>query len=368
MKKSTLIVQRFYYDFREGFFEYLEDINYDFKLINATSPRGKVRINNSNLDNKKYLLKTICFFLGEKYVVFPFLFFNLIFLSPRVIVSEGGVNTINNIQIYFYSKFFRRKYIIWDVGKGYGDFEGNFFRRLYMQVYRLILRHAYLIYGYNSQSSNYFQTLGIDKEKVIVLNNTIDTRKISKTKSEKHNLFPNELKPFRDKKFTYLIYVGALVKSKNVEFLADLMKALGSTYFLIIVGDGPDSYKNLLKQELNGTNHIFVGYKKNNELKPYYDLASFSILPGLGGLSINQSMAYGKPVICRKADGTEKDLIIENKTGYVYNELEDLYHYIISRKPEDWTRMGQFAEEFIYANYSVEKMMDKFVSHIKDIT
>ena len=37
--------------------------------------------------------------------------------------------------------------------------------------------------------------------------------------------------------------------------------------------------------------NIFLGYKKPEELLPYYNISSFCILPGLGGLSINQAMA-----------------------------------------------------------------------------
>ena len=44
MGKEVLIIQRFYYNFREGFFEYLSDIKFNFKLINATSSRGKVKV------------------------------------------------------------------------------------------------------------------------------------------------------------------------------------------------------------------------------------------------------------------------------------------------------------------------------------
>jgi glycosyltransferase involved in cell wall biosynthesis len=47
------------------------------------------------------------------------------------------------------------------------------------------------------------------------------------------------------------------------------------------------------------------------------------VLPGLGGLAINDAMMCGKPVICGEADGTEKDLIIDGTTGYLLHSQDD---------------------------------------------
>ncbi len=116
--------------------------------------------------------------------------------------------------------------------------------------------------------------------------------------------------------YIFFIYVGTLLKSKNIESMSELLRMLGDKYYLIIVGDGNPKYKIELEKVFEGTNHIFVGYKRLEQLLSYYELASFSILPGLGGLSINQSMAFRVPVICSGADGAEKDLIITGETGY----------------------------------------------------
>ena len=115
MGKEVLIIQRFYYNFREGFFDYLSDINFDFRLINATISRGRVKVH-EEAKTKSFILSIIYFFLGENYVIFPFLFFNLIKINPKIIVTEGGQNTINNIQVFLYSylvlQFFLLNYLL----------------------------------------------------------------------------------------------------------------------------------------------------------------------------------------------------------------------------------------------------------------
>ncbi len=362
MEKQVLIIQRFYYNFREGFFDYLSDINFDFRLINATSSKGRVKVH-EEAKGKSFILSIFHFFLGENYVVFPFLFFNLIRINPKIIITEGGKNTINNFQVLLYCKFFKRKYIIWDLGRGYADFGNSLLRRTYMKLYNVILKHSYYVYGYNSQSRVYFNSLGIDNNKIIILNNTVDTRKIKNLRIDKTNKSPYELQEQSNRDFIYFIYVGTLLRSKNIESMSDLLRLLGEKYFLIIIGDGNSKYKTELKELFKGTNHIFLGYKKQEQLNSYYQLASFSILPGLGGLSINQSMAFGVPVICSGADGAEKDLIIDDETGYIYKDLNDAYKYIVSKTTDDWRSMGIKSESLIYSNHSVERMMDKFIHY-----
>lgn len=362
MANKLLIIQRFYYNFREGFYDYLSDKKYDFKLINATSSLGRVKVH-EEAKSKPFIEKVIYFFFRQDYVIFPFLIINLIKINPRIIVTEGGQNTVNNIQVYLYCKIFKRKYIIWDLGKAYADFGNSFFRKIYMNIYKLLLRHSLYIFGYNSQSKMYFQDLGVDEVKVIILNNTIDTRKIRNLRSETAHVFTQELIEKSKGDYIFLIFVGSLLRSKKIESMATLLRMLGKQYYLIIVGDGTQQYKTELEQAFVGTNHIFVGYKKMEQLNPYYNLASFSILPGLGGLSINQSMAFGVPVICSVADGAEKDLVIKDVNGYIYTDMADACNYILSKSFEDWNEMGRKAESFLFSNHSVESMMDKFIHY-----
>jgi len=366
MVRKVLIIQRFYYNFREGFFDYLSDINFDFKLINATSSLGRVKVH-EEVKGKSFLVKLFYFFIGEDYVIFPFLFFSLIRLKPRVIVTEGGQNTINNFQVLLYCKIFKIRYIVWDLGKGYSDFVSSFKRRVYMKFYIFILKHSYLIYGYNSQSKSYFKTLGIAESKIIILNNTIDTRKIRRIRYENIPSVPIELREASKGEYIFFIYVGTLLRSKNIESMSELLRMLGDKYYLIIVGEGNSDYKIELEKSFDGTNHIFVGYKRLEQLMHYYDLASFSILPGLGGLSINQSMAFRVPVICGLADGSEKDLVITDETGYIYKDLNDAYNYIISKSLDDWHVMGCKSESFLYSNHSLESMMNRFIQYAEII-
>lgn len=55
----------------------------------------------------------------------------------------------------------------------------------------------------------------------------------------------------------------------------------------------------------------FIGAKHGAELKPYFQQADLFVLPGTGGLAVQELMSYGLPVVVAKGDGTQDDLVRE---------------------------------------------------------
>ncbi len=363
MGKKILIIQRFFYNFREGFFDYLAERGTNFRLINSTRSLGRVTVH-AEAKSKPYYKPVPMFTCGLDYVIFPFLFFHILLMNPVSIITEGGQNTVNNLQVLLYHLITGKKYIVWDLGKGYQEFPGSLARKIYMFFYKITLRQAAFIYTYNSSGKEYLKSLGLDSDKILVLNNTVDTRKIKRIRENLSAVVPAELTDADSKGYIFLIFVGALLPSKHIEDLKELMALLGDQYFLILVGDGEKSYREALFRLFEHTNCKFVGYKEIDEIAPYYRLASFAVLPGLGGLSINQAMAFGLPVISRIADGAEKDLIAENETGYIYSSLQEAAEFIRGRNKEEWKAMGRMSEDLLYAEHSLESMTEKFLSRV----
>ena len=367
-EKNVLIIQRYFYNFREGLFDCLDDLGLDFVLINSTTSRGRVKVHSDKVNAVDYIERCARFNINDGIVVFPFLFFKLIRMKPSVIVTEGGQNTINNIQVLWYSRLFGVPYIQWDLGKGYQDFGDSLARRLYMSVYKSIARKASLIYGYNSGSKHYFESLGIPSEKIVVLNNTADTRTLKKVIAGSSAQMPDDLAAIYNPDKKYVIFVGTLLPTKRIEDLADIMSRLNDGFVLLIVGSGNPDYTKQLQRHFKNVDCFFLGYKKPEELLPYYKVSSFCILPGLGGLSINQAMAYGVPVLCTHADGAEGDVVRNGETGYIYKDIDDAVRFIRSRNEEDWKRMGRNAQELMYGEFSMEKECERFIEGINRIT
>lgn len=364
----VVIVQRYFYNFREGIFDCLQSMGLDFKLLNSTQSIGRVKVHQDKVKTVDYIIEPKHFNINDGIVVFPFLFWKLIKEKPSVIVTEGGQNTINNIQINWYCRLFGVPYIQWDLGKGYQDFGNSLGRKIYMRVYKSIAKRAKLIYGYNSSSKKYFESLGVPSEKIMVLNNTADTPTLKKVIKSSSKELPEDMAEQYDSDKKYIIFVGSLLPTKHIEDLAEIMAKLKGEYTLLIVGSGKENYTLKLKDLFKGIDCIFLGYKKPEELLPYYNISSFCILPGLGGLSINQAMAYGLPVLCTHADGAEEDVVRNDVTGYIYKDIDDAIRYIRSKTKEDWMRMGKNASELMFGEFSLEKECERFIDGINRVT
>ena len=87
-------------------------------------------------------------------------------------------------------------------------------------------------------------------------------------------------------------------------------------------------------------------------------------MPGLGGLAINQSLAFGLPVLVNKADGSEFDLVLNGITGFRYDNIDQLIDWIKSRSEDDMENMKFQSREHIKRNFSIENMVGAFVEAI----
>lgn len=110
-----------------------------------------------------------------------------------------------------------------------------------------------------------------------------------------------------------VLFVGRLQERKKLDNLmtacSQLPEALQPN--LVIVGDGPDRSRLAKIAEKIYPGTIFTGALYSENLAKQFRLADLFVLPGTGGLAIQQAMSYGLPVIAAQADGTQADLLRE---------------------------------------------------------
>lgn len=125
-----------------------------------------------------------------------------------------------------------------------------------------------------------------------------------------------------------LLFVGRLVKVKNLNLLIDVFSqyiAFNKNAVLILVGDG-DKKGELLKQTKRlkiQDKVIFAGRFENEELYAWYQIADYFILPSIYesfGAVVNESLIAGVPVICSDLAGASY-LICENN-GVTFNPYD----------------------------------------------
>ena len=116
-----------------------------------------------------------------------------------------------------------------------------------------------------------------------------------------------------------VLFVGNLIKRKNVDSLLEAKKISRSKYYLVIVGDGP-LFKKLKKkvEEENIRDVIFTGSR--NDVENIIPSCDVLILPSFSesfGLVLIEALACGKPVIGSDVGGITE--IITKDVGLLVN-------------------------------------------------
>jgi len=175
-----------------------------------------------------------------------------------------------------------------------------------------------------------------------------------------------------------ILHLGRLVKWKRVDLLIEAVAQLSPKHEaleLCIIGTGPEEarLKRLAQQKAPGARIIFLGSIYDPEDLGREILSSaIYVLAGMGGLSINETMAYGKPVICSRCDGTEKDLVKDGMNGLYFQEgdASDLASKIdiLLEDPERMQTMGEESLSIIEQKINLDIVTRRFADcfeHLK---
>jgi glycosyltransferase involved in cell wall biosynthesis len=140
---------------------------------------------------------------------------------------------------------------------------------------------------------------------------------------------------------------------------------------LVIIGDGPEraALESLAKETYPSTE--FVGSKHGVELKPYFEEADLFVLPGTGGLAVQEAMSYGLPVIVAQGDGTQDDLV---RKGNGWQIPPDNFEVLVSTMKDALAdiarlrKMGAESYRIVKEEINIEKMVETFVRALNSLT
>lgn len=167
----------------------------------------------------------------------------------------------------------------------------------------------------------FLKRYGVPADKITPVNMTVDVLRIQQYLGQN----PNAGSSFR-KRYglpetgRLLLFLGRLVPGKGLEVLLDCWKALTATYpdlHLVVAGDGP------LLEEVRGSGQARVhctGRLSGDEVWDAYAAAHVFVAPSLSeawGLTINEAMAAGVPVVMSDAFGCIGDLAIADQTACI---------------------------------------------------
>lgn len=131
------------------------------------------------------------------------------------------------------------------------------------------------------------------------------------------NIFINGGKVKIQSKCREFLFIGRLVKEKNLEFLISCFNELPDCR-LHIVGSGP--LENSLRK-IAASNIHFTPHVSNDKLFAMFDNIKCLILPSISetwGLVVEEALYFSKPVLISSRVGCVDDLVRQYKVGLVF--------------------------------------------------
>lgn len=258
-----------------------------------------------------------------------------IFKNNKYIIINGYSN-VTTIILIFLGKLKNRK-----IGLRLDTVKWNnntLFKKLIKLLLIKILNNLIDIFWVvGSKSKEYLISNGVSPYKIKFLSYVVDNEWF-KNNSNLSSIEKIKLKEFYkipiDKKI--VLCVSKLVERELPIDVIDALKILNNTdIYLMIVGDGDK--RNYLEEYANSIlpieNINFIGYVKYFQLPSIYSICDLFIHPSKNepwGVSVQEALACGKPVISSSFVGAGYDLIKDGKNGfiYLYNDIEDLANKI----------------------------------------
>jgi len=213
--------------------------------------------------------------------------------------------------------------------------------------------------SYSRRGADEYAVLGFPREKIFVAPNAVAAAPKSR---------PDDRPRTTD--HLSILFVGRLQARKRVDLLLRACAELNQNLRLIVIGDGPE--RERLESLARQTYPVaeFIGEKHGDELKPYFAQADLFVLPGTGGLAIQEAMSYGLPVIVAKGDGTQDDLVRESNGWQIppedYAALVNTLRMALSNVPR-LRRMGKESYRLVSEEINLEKMVEIFVSALNSL-
>ena len=219
-----------------------------------------------------------------------------------------------------------------------------------------LLRSLDAMIAYSRSGAEQYRQLGLSPERVFVASNAADPAPQA----------PPPSRPERFLEHPTLLFVGRLQARKRLDLLLQACARLPGHCQpkLVIVGDGParEELEALAQQVYPRAE--FAGARHGSELEPYYAAADLFVLPGTGGLAVQQAMARALPVIVAQGDGTQDDLVrAANGWQVPPDDLEALAVTLLTAlsDPARLRQMGVESYRIVKEEVNVEAMARVFV-------
>ncbi|MGZ3820122.1 MAG: glycosyltransferase [Mucilaginibacter sp.] len=300
-----------------------KDVDYTFIADTASEDGIKVIDFNSDISlSDKFLKVKNTFF--KKFLWQKGLIKTLLTNKFDAVIFLGEDRMVSTWVSIFVLKFSKTKIYHWSHGI-YG--REKFYRRWIRVFFMNLADGAFL---YNNRAKKLLIDAGIDQNKLHVIYNSLDYKKIEEVRLEFSESRRNILRQSFNIPDGPTVYcISRITKSKRIDMLIEAVSQLKEKGIILnayIIGDGPEvaNLKDIAeKHQLQGQVSFLGPLYDEKVISEYIMSSDICVCPGAIGLTAIHSLSYGVPVIAHSnyaSQGPEFEAIEPGLTGEFFEE------------------------------------------------
>jgi len=279
--------------------------------------------------------------------------------DPKILILEANPRYLSSRLAIQWMHSRSRPVIGW--GLGAPPISGSFAGIRRWERYSF-LHSLDAIIAYSKKGAQEYKALGLSDQQIFIAPNAVTPKPV--------NPLPERTNQFSER--PSILFVGRLQTRKRIDILLSACASLDPDIQpnLTIIGDGPvrSNLEEVASQIYPRT--VFTGAKQGNELDSYFDQADLFVLPGTGGLAVQQAMAHGLPVIVAQGDGTQ-DALVTSQNGWIIPSDDNLYLGATLKDalsdPSRLRQMGAESYRIVSQDVNLEKMVEVFENALESV-
>ncbi len=277
--------------------------------------------------------------------------------DPQALIMEANPRYLHSPAAVRWMQRRKRPVIGW--GLGAPDVEGAF-SGLRAALWSNFLTRFDALITYSQQGKAQYMAAGIPAGRIFIARNAAVAR-------------PTQPAPQRVPAFgthgAVVLYVGRLQARKRIDLLIQTCASLPEPRpQLWIVGDGPVRAELEAQAASIYPTTRFFGALYGQALDDTFQQADLFVLPGTGGLAVQQAMGHALPVIVAEGDGTQSDLVRpENGWQVIPGSLLSLTS-AVQQALQDVTRlrqMGMASYRIVAEEINLDTMLAAFEEAVR---
>ena len=363
--KKVLIVQKALPKYRLAFFnqlrEKLSEENVQLELIFSSRDKKKaLKMDEADLAWGKKV-KAYSLNLGLMKLIWLPCVKDL--FGKDLIISEQANRLLLNYLITAFRFITKTRFAYWGHGRDLQAPEKSLTNRFK----RWFLRSPDWWFAYTSKVKDYLVDSHFPEERITVVQNAVDTKKLNQqfssiTEDQKEKL----RKELMIEGENVAIYCGGIYREKRIDFLIEACDEIRNAlkdFNLIVIGAGPEQEKIKTAAEKRSWIH-YQGPLFDNDKVKYFSIAKVFLMPGLVGLAVLDAFTCLTPVITTDFPyhSPEIEYVESGINGIIAsNSVEDYSAAIISYfKNEETSNSLKDGCKRSYEKYTMEEMVKNF--------